>query len=711
MLLFMFHSNLPSARSGAQGPVLAAVALFLDVLVVAAMLCPVPAVAASSSAAPTSSSPLKIEALGKGTALLDGAWQFHLGDNPAWASPDIDDTTGHDGWEQITADGPWGTQTHANYTGYAWYRRHVDISVAPGASPDLALLVPAVDEVYEFYWNGQKMGHLGSFPPQLTPYSAVPAQTYGLGPVRSGVLAFRVFKVPLASNDDGTAGGFEAPPIIGSRDAIAAAKDAIDYHWLRSQQFRFGLTGLYALASLLSLFMWLRDRSQKLIFWMMVFTFMPALELLLNGLRFEVSLIWLTFFIQASIQIREVSQWFLLIFLLQLYDSKKLMRTIEVIAALTILFGTADGFLGFLFTHISVPAFQITDAFLTFFILPGEIIPALLVIYAVFRRQRLDFARWLVASLALINGVFYSISNIAAQGVRFTHWTLANVMTAPHFTLFGSVMPISTVLRTALFLSILYAVMRYAIDYRSRQAALEQEFENASELQRVLVPETFPSIPGFTLTSAYKPDRQVGGDFFQIIALEQNATLIVLGDVSGKGLRAAMAVSLIVGAIRTLADTTSSPAEILRGLNRHLHGRLQGGFATCIAVRLDPGNSCVVASAGHPGPFLNGKELELPGALPVGLAEDTTYTEIRVSLEAAQHFALFTDGLLEARNATGELYGFGRMTDLFSANPTAAEASEAAIRFGQNDDITVLTLTRLASNEKPASARPSASPA
>jgi serine phosphatase RsbU (regulator of sigma subunit) len=192
----------------------------------------------------------------------------------------------------------------------------------------------------------------------------------------------------------------------------------------------------------------------------------------------------------------------------------------------------------------------------------------------------------------------------------------------------------------------------------------------------------------------------VDGDFFQILGLEGNSTLIVLGDVSGKGLRAAMSVSLIVGAIRTLADTTNSPAEILRGLNRHLNGRLQGGFATCIAVRLDPGGSCVVSSAGHPGPYLNGRELILPGALPIGLSAEAVYQESRLSLEAANHFALYTDGLLEARNPSGELYGFTRMEDLFSGSPTAAQATDAAVQFGQNDDITVLTLTRLASGEK-----------
>ncbi|MBW8870461.1 MAG: hypothetical protein JF563_06755, partial [Acidobacteriales bacterium] len=242
---------------------------------------------AESQASSTAS--IKIEALGKGAAPLDGPWQFHLGDNPAWANPEIDDATGHDGWEQLKADAPWGAQTHANTEGYGWYRRHIDLTLAPGAPSDVALLIPAIDDMYELYWNGQPVGHLGSFPPRVDFQSFIPAQTYGLGPVRSGVLAVRVYKAPFASNDDGTAGGFEGVPIIGSPQAIAVIKDSLDYKWLRGQQSRFALTGLYGIVCLLSFFAWMRDRRQRLLLWMAAYALMPTLELFLNGMRLQVS--------------------------------------------------------------------------------------------------------------------------------------------------------------------------------------------------------------------------------------------------------------------------------------------------------------------------------------------------------------------------------------------------------------------------------------
>jgi len=642
---------------------------------------------ASKQSAPT----LTLNELGKGTAPLDGPWQFHLGDDPTWANPSFDDGQ----WEQLTADQPWGSQTHPSYTGYAWYRRHITFSPADGTSPDVALLIPAIDDAYQIYWNGAPMGHLGSFPPNLDWLSLIPAQTYGLGPVRSGVLAVRVYKVPLFSNDDGTAGGFEGLPIVGSPQAIASTKDALDYHWLRGRQFQFGLTSLYALASLLSLLAWLRDRKQRLLLWMAVYTAMPLLELFLNGLRLPFSAIWSTFLVQTSIQLREISQWFVLLWLLQLNESPKLVRFIRIVAIVSVIAGFLDGTLGFFYPNVfSDIQFQITDAVLTLFILPFEAIPIFLVIYAVIRRKRLDSARWLVAILALTSGTFYSVSNIAAQGTRFTHWTLATKMNAPLFTLSGSVFPIQLMLRTLLFASIVYSVVRYSIEYRRRQTNLEQEVQNARELQQVLVPDVLLEIPGFTLTSAYRPAQEVGGDFFQIIPLEDKSTIIVLGDVSGKGLKAAMAVSLIVGAVRALADDYPSPAQLLTQLNRRLCGRLQGGFATCVILRLNPGRECTLASAGHPAPFLNDQELTLEGTLPLGLSPTASYDETTLSLQVGDHCSLYTDGLLEARNPTGELYSFARLQTLFATRPNAEQATQAAVAFGQDDDITVLTLAR-----------------
>ena len=667
--------------------------LKLSVLVFAA--CCLNLAAPAQAPAAASAHTLVIDGLGKGVAPLAGPWQFHLGDAPAWAAPGYDDSH----WEQLTADKTWGAQGHPSYTGFAWYRRTINITPAPGADPDVALLIPIIDDAYDLYWNGVKVGQYGKLPPYPIVYEGIPNQTFGLGPIRSGVLAVRVWKFALASNDPDNLGGFERMPLIGSPSAIAAERGNRDYKWLQSQQFRFGLTSLYALVALLSFVAWLRDRNQRLLFWMSLYALMLTMDVLLIGMRlsypFEIGQLQA----QMAIAIRETSGWFLLIWLLQLHQHPRLVHYTKLAAIIGIASATIDGSLSFLYPDfISVMQMQIADAITTFPAVTFECIPVALVAYAIFKRRRLDSTRWLVAILAFLNSTVYAVENISVQGVRYTHWTLGDKIEAPLFTVVGNNFSLPTILRTLLFLSIVYAVIRYTIDNRRRQHAMEREFQNARELQQVLVPENLPALAGFDLTSAYRPAQEVGGDFFQIIPVEEGSTLIVLGDVSGKGLKAAMAVSMIVGAVRTLVETTSRPAEILAGLNRRLYGRLQGGFATAVALRLDSDGTCTISCAGHPAPYVNDEELIYPGTLPLGVLPRATFEESQFQMGERDQLALYTDGLLEARSQNGDLYSFARLKTLFASRPTAEQAAEAAVNFGQDDDITLLTLTRVAAS-------------
>jgi len=165
-------------------------------------------------------------------------------------------------------------------------------------------------------------------------------------------------------------------------------------------------------------------------------------------------------------------------------------------------------------------------------------------------------------------------------------------------------------------------------------------------------------------------------------------TLIVLGDVAGKGLPAAMTVSLLVGSLRSLLETTGSPAEILAGLNRRLVGR-GSGFTTCLAVLLSSSGTLTIANAGHLAPYRNGKELTITPALPLGFDSDTAFSEDTFRLECGDHITLLTDGIPEATRHH-ELFGFERTADL-SSYP-ATDIANAALEFGQSDDITVISI-------------------
>ncbi len=139
--------------------------------------------------------------------------------------------------------------------------------------------------------------------------------------------------------------------------------------------------------------------------------------------------------------------------------------------------------------------------------------------------------------------------------------------------------------------AVLVILLRSYVRSRGDEERMESELEAARAVQSVLIPNEVPTIPGFAVETVYHPASQVGGDFFQIAPVKTGGALIVIGDVSGKGMPAAMTVSLLVGTLRTLAHYTQSPGEILAATLNHAHvlARSSGGFTTCLVMRVDPG--------------------------------------------------------------------------------------------------------------------------
>ena len=185
---------------------------------------PVLSRAAEISASPAQTAqrhlPHLIEGLGKDAVALDQRWQFRTGDDPSWSSPTLDDSQ----WQRISADGAWGTQGFPAYAGFAWYRYRLSIAPTAGSPREFALLIPGIDDAYELYWNGSLIGTNGKLPPHPEWFISQPSQTYGLGSIQNGVLAVRVWKAPLTSNDPDSLGGFEGVPLLGGPDALQPAK-------------------------------------------------------------------------------------------------------------------------------------------------------------------------------------------------------------------------------------------------------------------------------------------------------------------------------------------------------------------------------------------------------------------------------------------------------------------------------------------------------
>ena len=225
---------------------------------------------------------------------------------------------------------------------------------------------------------------------------------------------------------------------------------------------------------------------------------------------------------------------------------------------------------------------------------------------------------------------------------------------------------------------------------------MQNELAQAQEVQQVILPESRMALPGLMVESEYRPAREVGGDFFQMIPHGTDGSLlIVAGDVAGKGLKAGMLVALLVGAIRTAAQYVPDPAAVLSALNLLLVGR-SDAQATCLALRISKDGAVTLANAGHIAPYLNGEPLPMEGALPLGMIEGAESSVMHFQLNEGDRLMLMSDGVAEATDRAGQLFGFERVHQLLRTAKSATEVAGAAQAFGQEDDISVISITRTA---------------
>jgi hypothetical protein len=632
---------------------------------------------------------MKLQNPGTGSVALDKGWRFQLGDDKGWADPAFDDSK----WESIHVDQPWGQQDHPSYTGFAWYRQRIEIDNSNLAgTKNLALLIPPAQDAYEIYWNGQKLGTYGSLPPHAEWWIVGHPTVYPL-PGTSGVLALRVWKAPLSSVDPAEVGGFSEPPLLGDSSLLDTRARSMALGSDERRLPTFLISAVNLVIGVLSFLLYLRDRKQSVYLWLALYLVAAGLQGLQQLSMFRLGISWHTYQLVTQLlsSAQDISMWLILLSLFGMTRERQWRRaTAWLITAylaaqlidISVLWFWEKGNFAWI-DGISTAVYSITPLYI--FVIIG---------FGLLRRNRLSLWPLIVAACA--SGLYSCVANLAGQGVRFTHWTAGARLQTFGFHIGGYSLTIFTVLSTLLFLALIFTIAREQFLERERQGRIELEVKSAREVQQILVPEETPAIPGLSIASVYRPAEEVGGDFFQVIATEGGAALIALGDVSGKGLKAAMTVSLIVGALRTMADYTQSPAEILRGLNRRLLGRTDGGFVTCLIARIDTDGETTLANAGHLAPFRDREELPVAGSLPLGLAAEVDYDELIFALHEGETLTFYTDGILEARNAAGELFGFERLAALVASDPTIEQMVDQARNFGQQDDITIFRVTRLA---------------
>jgi serine phosphatase RsbU (regulator of sigma subunit)/predicted ester cyclase len=248
---------------------------------------------------------------------------------------------------------------------------------------------------------------------------------------------------------------------------------------------------------------------------------------------------------------------------------------------------------------------------------------------------------------------------------------------------------------------------------RIERELIEQELGLARSIQQASLPKEVPRLEGWQISPYYQPAREVGGDFYDFFELEDGRVVVVVGDATGKGMPAALIAEATSNMLRAVAQAlgSSSPGGVLSRVNETLLARIPDNmFVTCFYAILDPkSGSLSYANAGHDLPYLwqSGEAQELRArGMPLGLMPGMDYEEKEITLQADEAALFYSDGLVEAHDPKGEMFGFPRLRELVAEHGENRSLGDFLLEklytftgegWEQEDDITLLTLRRSAS--------------
>jgi len=605
--------------------------------------------------------------------ILGPDWLFASGDNPAWALPDFDDRD----WKMVSTEKElfeYGVRDIS----YAWYRMHVHLS--PGAHY-LMIGTRNVSGRYQVFADGVRIGGFGNMTSsrilgqsELLAFS-VPDQ---LTRERSDlVLALRVAFTPSENSGRGTGTPF------GSNSVLLIGPESAAHEASYFAAHGAGPTLLAACLALVvlliscALYFALPSNHEYLAISILLFS--ASITLALTAWMRLVAYTnpaWVAMYAALAVENFALIEFVRLV--LHLRRGRWLLA-LEIVSSLAFVLNSTT-----ILTNISVYAY-----FAGYFapVLAVKIVLPVLLI----RGWRQGNREALLLFPAIFMGCFADYWNFLRQLTFFARLTALEPYLGFGISVGSYYVDLWRLGDFAFYIALLLFLVLRTVRIARERAIAAAELLAARTVQQVLIPEEIPAVPGFLIRSIYHPAGQVGGDFFQIMPLPRGGVLVVIGDVSGKGMPAAMTVSLLVGTIRTLAHYIDSPGSILAAMNQRMLARSNGGFTTCLVLRADADGRLTAANAGHIPPYLAGHELALESGLPLGLSAETAYAETTFQLSPNQQLTLLTDGVVEARDKSGALYGFERAAALSIQTPQAI--ASAAQAFGQDDDITVLSLS------------------
>ncbi|HEY2003344.1 MAG TPA: PP2C family protein-serine/threonine phosphatase, partial [Acidobacteriaceae bacterium] len=575
--------------------------------------------------------PAQVVTLGNSAVALTGPWKFSPGDSPwmngapVWAQPGFDDV--HWATMDLTPKSAdlilgtpgfmhgWTRRGYPKLDGYAWYR--LRLRVTDTGRPVWLKMPLNVDDAYQVYANGHYVGQLGRFSarrPRLYSSRALSFPLPAAGTDGEIELAVRFYMSPATRFQAADVGGMHTLPALGLASTVRLLQAADDDALLHAL---FGIllrTFLFLLVAPLGLWAWLRNRQERMYLWLflaLACTILSSLAVVLADLSFALTLaaeqllgfvlldplvlaLWIIFW----------WHWF------GLREKRWIQRTAWLLTAARMLaiFCANSPYFGL--SLVPQAALHWCNTASVWCVAGLGVLLAVILIEG-FRRDRIE------ALLAVVPILLLELASVSIY--LFTTFHIPN-----WFSPFGLGItvrdPADMLMVLVIAVLALRRFVRTQVGQEVARKAIAQDLEQAQQLQqRVLVPEALTS-PFFTVESEYRPAQTVGGDFFQTLTKPDGSLLVVIGDVSGKGVSAAMLVAVLVGAIRNQAEYSFDPAAMLTMLNRRLLGRSGGHFATCLAAEILPDGTMTIANAGHLPPYLNGKEMGLEGSLPLGLS-------------------------------------------------------------------------------------------
>jgi sigma-B regulation protein RsbU (phosphoserine phosphatase) len=652
-----------------------------------ALLCAATLRSPAQSAAVPAQAPIAGVASGSAmlhaTLDLDGPWRFQIGDDPRWADPGFDDS----GWATVMLSRPISEQGFDSYTGYGWYRLRLQpqqvnqFNSLPG-NPQLDFLTTgnSIGQL-AVYINGVEAGQTLGMTDSPVMYESPPLVVHFSRPGADGtvVLAIRSWAGASVPIHHGLLDKVE----LGTKDDIAsrlgeAASRQWDQHVIAGMIASF----LFLCVAILGATLYIAQRNHSEYLWLALLCLSVAITGV-SEIAFNLALLPFSVFNLLILFNGRVFMAVTLEFVLRFTagGSRRLVRVVQISVLLVPIFSLVR--LEQVYDILSISA---------------EVVFCALISILLFRAWRRGLIEAGVMLLPFFFGAtadsFDTVLGYAAE----RHW-IADRFASHRFHL-GPIEFSTGTVTYMVFLASLIAVILYRFIHVSQEEQRSAaEIEAARSVQALLIPTELPSNHNFMLESAYLPVNGVGGDFFQVLPLQDGSMLIVVGDVSGKGLQAAMNASTLVGALRN--ELSHDPATVLNRLNNVLVGAasLPGtpssqkatvSFATCVCARVYSDGTMTIANAGHLHPYRDGREMELAADLPLGVIANIQYAQADFQLHVGDRLIFLSDGVVEAANAQGELFGFERTQQV--SNESARYIAQTAKRFGQTDDITVVSL-------------------